>query len=67
MGKRKVKTYRIDPDEEALLKAGARREDLAPATFVRRAALERAARVVRGEADEDDAGDREAPNRGRGA
>lgn len=47
MGK-SVRTYRIGKDEEALVRAAARREDLPPSTFVRRAAVERAASVVSG-------------------
>lgn len=51
-----VRTYRIGEDEEALVRAAAQREDLPPSTFVRRAAVERAASVVSGRGESPDEG-----------
>lgn len=41
-----VRSYRIDPEDDALVQAAARRKDLAPSAFVRKAAVERAVRLL---------------------
>ena len=63
MGKA-VKTYRLGRDEELLVRVAAERLGLAPSTFVREAAVERAARVVLGQKREPEAGAELEPNLG---
>lgn len=41
-----VRTFRIDPEDEALVEAAARRRDQAPSTFIREAAVACAIRYL---------------------
>lgn len=50
-----VKTFRIDPEGEALVEAAARRSELPPSTFVRRAAVSRAAELLASESPTEEA------------
>lgn len=50
-----VRSYRIDPEDDALVQAAARRQDLAPSAFVRQAAVKRAIRELTKDREDPDA------------